>query len=135
MSSNSQKIIALCEKYWDAHKNNCSGFVKAVADELKVSLTGQANQMVDGIQQAPGKVLASGVEAAAQANIGRLVIGGLKAKPLGHVVIVVPGPLSHGKYPTAYWGSFGGVGKKNTTVNWSWDKSERDRVIYSAVAI
>ena len=133
--NNSKKILALCEKHWDAHKSDCSGFAKAVANELKISLSGQANEIVDQIQKAPWRVLKSGAEAAAQASVGKLVIGGLKAKPLGHVVIVVPGPLSNNKYPTAYWGSFGGVGKKNTTVNWSWDKNDRDSVIYSAIFV
>ncbi len=41
---------------------------------------------------------------------------GLKADKHGHVVVLVPGPLSHGKYPTAYWGSLGGVPKKYTTL-------------------
>jgi hypothetical protein len=27
-------IKGLCEKHWDNHKDNCSGFVKAVAVEL-----------------------------------------------------------------------------------------------------
>ena len=134
-NDNSQKILKLCEKHWNAHSGDCSGFAKAVANELRISLSGQANEIVDQIQQAPWRVLNSGEEATAQASLGRLVIGGLKAQPLGHVVIVVAGPLSQGKYPTAYWGSFGGVGKKNQTVNWSWNKNDRDRVIYSAIVL
>lgn len=134
-NTNSRRIQELCEKHWNEHKGDCSGFAKAVAGELKISLSGQANEIADQIQKAPWKVLKSGAEAAAQANFGKLVIGGLKARPLGHVVIVVAGPLSHGKYPTAYWGSFGGIGKKNTTVNWSWDKDDRDGVIYSAISV
>lgn len=26
----------------------------------------------------------------------------------GHVVVVVPGTLAHGRYPSAWWGSLGG---------------------------
>ncbi|WP_263144092.1 NlpC/P60 family protein [Pseudomonas sp. RIT-PI-AD] len=129
-----QKIIALCEKHWAAHKRDCSGFVKRVADELGIPLSGQANAMVDQIQRAPWKRLASGREAKDHAANGELVIAGLKANPNGHVVIVVDGPLSQGKYPTAYWGSLGGVGKKNTTLNWSWNATDRDRVIYASWA-
>ncbi|TRX74230.1 NlpC/P60 family protein [Pseudomonas mangiferae] len=129
-----QKIIALCETHWAAHKRDCSGFVKSVADELGIPLSGQANAMVDQIQRAPWKVLANGREAQRHAALGDLVIAGLKANPHGHVVIVVDGPLSQGKYPTAYWGSLGGVGKKNTTLNWSWNATDRDRVIYASWA-
>ncbi len=134
-NTNSQKIIQLCETHWDAHKNNCSGFAKAVAGLVGISLSGQANEIVDQMQKLPWKLLKSGSEATAEASLGKLVLGGLKDKPLGHVVIVVAGPLSHGKYPTAYWGSYGGVGKKNTTINWSWEKTDRDNVIYSSISI
>jgi hypothetical protein len=52
--------------------------------------------------------------------------------PEGHVVVVVPGPLAHGLYPTAYWGSTAaGIQKKNTTVNWAWKKEDRDKVLYA----
>ena len=44
---------------------------------------------------------------------------------------MVPGPLAHDKYPTAYWGQFGGVGRKAATINWSWNANDRDRVTYA----
>jgi len=129
------RIKDLCEKHWAAHQRDCSGFAKAVAAELGVELVGQANDIVLQIQKAPWKVLASGAAARSEAAAGQFVIGGLRAQPNGHVVIVVPGPLSHNKYPTAYWGSIAGVGKKNTTINWSWNKADRDRVIYAALLL
>jgi len=131
----SKKIIELCEKYWGKHKNNCSGYVKDIGKELGVNLVGQANDMVEQVQKMPWKTIKSGAEAKLQATLGMFVIAGLRDKPHGHVVVVVPGPLAHGKYPTAYWGSLGGVPKKNTTINWSWSKQDRDNVIYSCIAI
>lgn len=76
-------------------------------------------------------VCKNGIEARQKAIEGNFVIGGLKATGNGHVVVVVSGPLAHRKYPTAYWGSLGGVGKKNTTINWSWNKTDRDLVTYA----
>lgn len=76
-------------------------------------------------------LIGCGAGARAKALAGKFVVGGLKAAGHGHVVVVVAGPLSHGKYPTAYWGSLGGIAKKNTTVNWSWNKTDRDKVIYA----
>ena len=134
-AENVQKIINLCEKHWGEHKNNCSGFAKAVAGEVGINLDGQANDIADQILKLPWKLLKSGGEATTEASMGKLVLGSLKAKPRGHVVIVVSGPLSHGKYPTAYWGSYGGVGKKNTTTNWSWTEIDRDNVIYSSIPL
>ena len=129
------RIKALCEKHWEKHRSDCSGFVKAVTSELGVVLTGQANDIVAQMQKGSWRLLASGGAAREQATAGSLVLGGLVDQPHGHVVIVVPGPLAHGKYPTAYWGSLGGVGRKETTVNWSWSSVDRDRVLYSALHV
>ena len=127
------RVVAACEKHWDQFKGDCSGFARAVAAELGVTLTGMANDIVGEIQNSPWTVLASGVDAAAKASTS-LVVGGLVDQPHGHVVIVVPGPLAHDKYPSAYWGMLNGVGRKNTTVNWSWDAAHRDQVIYACCA-
>ena len=130
MSATSDKVVAACEKHWDTYKDDCSGFVRTVADELGVILIGLANDIVDKIQESPWTVLASGVVANEKAENG-LVIGGLKETGHGHVVIVVPGDLNRGKYPTAYWGKLNGIGKKKTTVNWAWNSTDRDKVIYA----
>ena len=127
------KIKILCEKYWDTYQRDCSGFAKAVAKELHVSMTGQANDIVDQIQNSPWKVLKDGSEADAEARSGKFVIAGLKATGNGHVAIIVPGTLAHGKYPTGYWGSIAGVGRKNQTINYSWNKTTRDKVNYASV--
>ena len=116
------------------YKSDCRGFAKAVAEDFGIVLTGQANEIVDQIQKQPWQLLKSGSEASNKAGAG-LVVAGLKGAPLGHVAIVVPGPLASGKYPTAYWGQLGGVGKKQTTLNWSWNKSDRDKVIYAVRSI
>jgi hypothetical protein len=123
-------VATTCESHWAAHASDCSGFVKAVAAEVGVTLTGQANDIVDAIQAFPWKTATGGLDAATKAEMGYLVVGGLKAQPNGHVVVVVPGTVKDGKYPTAYWGSLGGIGKKNMTINWSWADGDRDRVIY-----
>lgn len=125
------QVVTACEKHWEAFKADCSGFLKAVCSDLGVILTGQANDIADQIQRSPWLKLKDGVEANQRATQGFLVLGGMRANPNGHVVIVVPGTLAHGKYPTAYWGSLGGVGKKNTTINWSWNATDRDKVIYA----
>ena len=126
-----QKIIDTCEADFDAHSNDCSGFVKAVAGDLGIVMTGQANDIVDEIQTAPWTKLADGVAAKGKADLGFFVVGGLKDTPNGHVVVVVAGPLAHGKYPTGYWGRLGGTGKKSTTINWAWDADDRDNVTYA----
>ena len=129
------KVKDICEKHWEAHKNDCSGFVKAVATELNVMLTGQANDIVDQIKKSPWKVLKDGKEADSEARAGKFIVAGLKDEPNGHVVIIVPGELAHEKYPTGYWGHLGSVGYKNATINYSWKSTERDKVIYASIQI
>lgn len=126
-------VTAKCITEWEAHKSNCSGFVRAVAQQLGVSLSGLANNIVDQIQAAPWITLGAGAgkQAAQKAAEGYLVIGGLKASGHGHVVVVVEGELANGKYPHAYWGRLNGAGKKDQTVNYSWNASERDQVLYA----
>ena len=125
------KITQACEKHWDPHKDNCSGFVKAVATELGFTLTGQANDIVDQLSVLPWTTVTCGKQAKEQADLGYFVVGGLKATANGHVVVVVTGPLNREKYPTAYWGRLGGEGKKATTINWAWNSSDRDKVTYA----
>ena len=125
------KVRAACEKHWNAFKGDCSGFVKAVAGELGMTVTGQANEIVETMKALPWKPLRSGAEAKTHAELGYLVLGGLKASPNGHVVVVVKGPLNRGKYPTAYWGRLNGEGRKDATINWSWNETDREKVSYS----
>ena len=136
-----QDIIDACEAEWDVHQSDCSGFARAVAARLGVTLTGMANDIVGEIAAAPWSPVADGPTAAAQAAEGRLVIAGLRGADQqvpdahGHVVVVVQGPLAHGAYPTAYWGQLGGIGKKDMTLNWAWREGDRDHVVYGAIDI
>ncbi len=132
-----QQIISACQAEYQNHISDCSGFATAVAHDLGITLTGMANDIVDQIQAAPWTILADGIAAKAQADAGNFVIGGLKDNPHGHVVVVVQGPIdqTHGKYPTAWWGSLAGKPGGPKTVNWAWGEAERDSVIYAWVPL
>lgn len=130
-----QTIINMCEAEFNAHSNDCSGFLKAVAGDLGITLTGMADDIVNQIQRAPWTKLVDGADAKSKADQGFFVVGGLQDTPHGHVVVVVTGPAAQGKYPTGYWGRLGGSGKKNTTINWAWNKTDRDRVTYAYVLL
>lgn len=144
-----QRIIAVCEANWEAHKSDCSGFVKAVAGALGVDTFASdddANAIVEKLHDAPDWAALTpgdGAAAKAQADAGRLVVAGLKGADQvqpdahGHTVIVVSGPLdsTHNEYPTAYWGSLGGVGAEAQTLNYAWREGDRDRVGYFAKSL
>ncbi|MGZ5202037.1 MAG: hypothetical protein ACXWC4_19940 [Telluria sp.] len=130
MNNETDPVIGACETEWDAWKGDCSGFAKAVAARLGFSLSGQANELVDYLQRSPDwRSLGNDSRSATtQANLGDFVIGGLKARPHGHVVVVVKSGAS--PYPVAYWGRFGAVGKKNTAINFSWRRADLSNVLF-----
>ena len=137
------EIKQACETAWDANKSDCSGFVRAVATKLGLALDGNADAIVDRIRHpASGWSNGGPLFAQRQAELGQLVIGGLRGADQvhpdahGHVVVVVAGPLDpqHGKYPHAYWGRLGSVGMKDATINLAWREVDRDNVVYGAIA-
>lgn len=139
-SSAAQQVIDACESEFDAHSGDCSGFLKAVAADLGIQLTGLADQICDEIQGEDWTALTDGVAAKEMADAGSFVVAALKGadnvppQSHGHVAVVVAGPLAHGKYPSGYWGKLGGVGCKNQTLNYAWNAASRDKVIYAAKA-
>ena len=137
INQDAKKVIDVCEDEWPANKGDCSGFVKDVAASLGVSLSGQANDIVDQIAGPGWTKLTDGKAAKQAADEGKFVVGGLKGSDQqtpsahGHVVVVVAGPLAKDQYPTAYWGTLGSTGERAKTVNWAWKALDRDRVTYS----
>lgn len=134
---NTGRIIDACEaEFPDAH-DDCSLFVRRVCARLGVVLTGNADGIVTAVR-GTWRLLPNGVAAKRAADAGELVIAGLKgseqAQPSinGHIAVVVSGPLAQGAYPTAYWGQLGGAGAQAKTINWAWQKGDRDQVTYAA---
>ncbi|MFL9875695.1 hypothetical protein [Paraburkholderia megapolitana] len=125
-------IKTLCENHWDDWKGDCSGFLKAVAADLGLTLTGDANALVGTMSGAPWSQLGTDKDkAVAYAGLGYLVVAGLKATPHGHVAIIMPGVSK--PYPLAYWGRYGGSGRKNTALNYSWSHKDLASVQYYAI--
>lgn len=123
-----------CENDWDTWKSDCSGFLKAVAGDLGVTLAGQANDIIDMIGRAPWLQVGHDAEkAASYASMGYFVVAGLKALPNGHVAVIVPGPAK--PYPLGYWGRLGGTGRKNSTINWAWNHTDLPNVWYFALTL
>jgi len=129
------KIIKACERHWNAHQSNCSGFVNAVADQLAVPLPHmKANPMVDHISSWSAPMwwqINTSKQAGAYADEGYFVLACLKSTPNGHVAIVTSGhEPDHGIYPRGYWGTLNSIGEKNGTMNYSFKKSHVHMVSY-----
>ena len=132
------RIKQACTQEYDAHKGDCSAFVRAVGDGLKVKIQGQADDIVKTLRAGGSWTkLPDGPTAAARAKAGKLVVAGLRGDEQaehsnhGHVVVVVDGPLAHGQDPSAYWGSLAGQPGKFQTINWAWTQQDRDKVTYA----
>jgi hypothetical protein len=132
-------VSAACAACFAAHRNDCSGFAKAVATTLDVPLDGMANDIVNTLRSGGNwQVLTDGIAANTRAAAGDFVIGGMRGDEQvnhdvhGHVVVVVGDqPLAHGRYPAAWWGSLGGQPGQDETVNFAWTEADRDRVTYA----
>ncbi len=122
-----QHIIDICEANWDANKDDCNHFVKAVADALGVTLfdpNDNADAILNKLAGAPGwSSIPNRAQVEAQADAGQFIIAGLRSiefhppRNNGHVVVVVAGDdSSHPGFPMAYWGTLGGVGQKNSSI-------------------
>lgn len=137
-------IVKQCEQSWGEefialikNRNNCSGFVKSVAQKLGVSLPAvNADGIVDAISKSWLKI-GTGAEAANKAATGFFVLAGLKSMDhsrkasQGHVVVVIGGPLYRGKYPKCWGGSTGAAQSNgNKSVGEVWNTVDRDRVAY-----
>jgi len=141
MNPQARKIIDSCESNFDANKDNCSGFIKAVSADFNITMTGQADDLVDFLTSSSDwTAIVDGTGAAAKekADQSFLVMGGLKSSELtppranGHVVIVVSGPLDsiNNKYPLGYWGVLNGVGEKDASISHAFNTTDRDDVHY-----
>ena len=63
-----EKVKTACEK----NIKNCSGFVKAVADDLGIIIIGQANDIVNNFKTALWKACTDGVDARQKTTEGHL---------------------------------------------------------------
>jgi hypothetical protein len=148
-SDQRSRVIRLCETLWEKsdYKQNCSAFVKAVAAELQIPLSGQANDIYEHIQKAPWTYCGEGghgsVVAGITASEGKFVVGASQDLPNGHVAIMVDYSNKSSR-AKAYWGRLPGpglteeqrsnvTGKRyaNSTESWG----PKRKVIYAAIEI
>ena len=134
------RVLNACEKHWNAWSSDCSGFARAVCRELGVPMVaGDANAIFDSVKKSPWRLIPNSLEAARQARLGNLVVAVMKGSPHGHITVIVATDsreLGRGKYPRGYWGRWHGIGKKFTTINWSFDEAGITKaVIYSCVGL
>ncbi len=146
MSISDACIVEKCKTAWNektsaglANKDNCSGFIKGVAQKLGISMPMYANAdgLIDYMKNQGWTKLASGAVAAQKAATGMFVVAGLKAsqhqpaRGNGHVAVVVSGALYRGAYPKCWGGSTGGAQSQGTkSIGEVWNRADRDSVVY-----
>ena len=140
VSPGAQRIIDACKAAFPANSGDCSAFVRAVGSRVGVELQGNADSIVGHIET-NWTPLTNIDDVLAAVDRGDLVVAGMRGADQeqpsahGHVVVVVSGPLAHGKYPTAYWGRLHGTGEQAKTLNFAWRKGDRDRISYGCTPL
>ena len=136
------RVIAACTKRWSDNKGDCSAFVRAVAHDLGLDLSGNANSIYSQITASPWNRIGIGTDAATVAGVtageGNLVIGAKKDQPNGHVAVVVDyrnafasySPLDRNK-AVAFWGSLNSVGHEYTRITLSWTATDLKDVLFA----
>jgi len=105
------EIKQACLHRFPGNKTDCSAFVRAVALDFGIVLTGDADDILEHISHGNGWERIDPHLAVKSADAGILVIGGIKSNeqspPVdhGHVVVLSGGPDNG--YPKAYWGMLG----------------------------
>lgn len=150
----SDAVIAACEKSFETHKANCSGFVRAVAKELgyvfpDTMRADQITQVIRGQKPNSGpawKIKANAEDARKAALEGEFVVAGIMgseySSDMGHVSVVIGDALVFSssvgqKVPIGYWGAFGSVGSKRKSLAYSFNKqSFKDgKVTYASIPL
>ena len=142
---NVKAIRKSLEKAWQdvSLQSNCSGFLKAVANDQNIGLEGRANDIISFIQ-AHWTLVSTAALAEQNARNGVFVVALLRGpdhedkRVEGHVAIVLPGPLqargsgtTGGSYPLVWCG--GGMSGKSDgtrTVGDVWRPGDRNKVKY-----
>ena len=122
----------ICEQEWEAHKADCSGFVKAVAQRLGVVLNGQANDIMRYLRLNSNSSERQGMQRKRQRRDGWSLLASKPTRtgiwPLSCLVrsIVENTRLLIG----AGWV----VPEINQTINWSLSQPDIDRVAYHYIS-
>lgn len=136
------RIIGACTRRWPSNQGDCSAFVRAVAQDCGVSLSGNANSIYEQIASGAWVRIGIGPSAASIAGItageGRLVIAARQDQPHGHVAVVVDYRNAFESYSSvdrrkavAFWGSLNSVGAEYTRITKTWSSADLREVLFA----
>jgi hypothetical protein len=128
-NQDAQRITKVCEASFDAQKGDGLGFVGAVYANLK----GSTPPTPAALRAALTKTaLHDSAEAKTKAANGSLVVANYQ----DDWAIVVAAPAAdNSRFPTAYWGKKGGIGKKNMHLSALFSCGDFDNVKYYEVSL
>jgi len=142
------RVQQICAATWSSTgpngplKNACNFFLIEVANQLGISLSGRADQIIDNIQNgSPWRALADGPAARDMAALGKFVVAGVKSNAYtpprleGHVAVVTAGPMNPGGWaPAGYWGStspeIAALGGSGAPISQCFSAQVKDKIIY-----
>lgn len=126
------RVIGACTKHWPANNGDCSAFVRAVAHDLGLEVTGNANSIYDEISAVPWARIGIGTDAATIAGVsageGKLVIAARRNAFDSYSAV-------DRNKAVAFWGSLDAVGQEYTRITRSWTASDLTQVLFAYRAI
>ena len=142
LAANRSRVIAACTRHWGNNQGDCSAFVRAVAQDVGIGLTGNANAIHKQISAAPWIRIGVGSKVSAVAGVtaaeGKLVVAARQAEPNGHVAIVVDYRNAFDSYSeadrrkaVAFWGNLNSVGAEYTRITKSWTAADLEQVLFA----
>ena len=140
------RVIRACSSHWQDNKGDCSAFVNAVAKDLGISLTGNANAIYDQISASPWVRLGIGPKSVAAAGVaayeGKLVIAARRGKPNGQVAVIVDYRNAFDSYAPAeqykaiaFWGNLDTVGDQYKKITTAFTRKQFSEVLLASIAI
>jgi hypothetical protein len=142
LAARRSRVLAACTKHWPDNQGDCSGFVRAVAQDLGFALSGNANAMYTQISKDPWIRIGIGTQASATAGItageGKFVVAAEQGQKNGHVAIVVDYRNAFDSYSqvdrdkaVAFWGKLHSTGAEYERITRSWTATDLERVLFA----
>lgn len=142
LAARRSRVIAACTKHWPDNQGDCSAFVRAVAQDLGLVLSGNTNAIYTQIAKDPWVQIGIGAQASATAGVtageGKFVVAAEQGEKNGHVAVVVDyrnafdsySPVDRDK-AVAFWGKLNSVGKEYSRITLSWTAVDLKRVLFA----
>ena len=142
LAAKRSRVISACTKHWPDNQGDCSGFVRAVAQDLGFALSGNANAIYTQVSKDPWIRIGIGTQALVTAGVtaseGKFVVAAEQGQNNGHVAVVADYRNAFDAYSqvdrdkaVAFWGKLHSTGAEYERITRSWTTVDLQRVLFA----